>query len=70
VRIGAPDNNDLGVWNDITIYAVPLSNSNNGRMSYGNLGSPAHYWDTFFIRSITYVSERNLKENIETYNVN
>ena len=65
IYIGAPSTSSS--FDDISIYAVPLSAHPANHGGYGNLGLSKNPWDMIYVK--TNESMRNVKERVEVYNI-
>lgn len=65
IYIGAPGTNSS--FDDISIYAVPLSTHPANHGGYGNLGLSGKPWDMIYVKANE--SMRNVKEKVEVYNI-
>lgn len=65
IYIGAP--NTSSSFDDISIYAVPLSAHPASHGGYGNLGLSKNPWDMIYVKANE--SMRNVKERVEVYNI-
>lgn len=65
IYIGAPGTNSS--FDDISIYAVPLSAHPANHGGYGNLGLKDYPWDMIYVKANE--SMRSVKEKVEVYNI-
>ena len=65
IYIGAPGTSSS--FDDISIYAVPLSTHPANHGGYGNLGLKDYPWDMIYVKANE--SMRNVKEKVEVYNI-